>query len=162
MDIVVDYEAFTGNIIKELAYCCESKSKVYTFKPPYSHTFWTKEEARRNSYLIANEHGIKWYHGKYNYSQIPVIVESIKRENAWYYTKGSAKTKYLSDLFNCNFTNLEDFYCPEIKDLNDESDCYAYPNIHTTINFCAHRRVIGLADWLASFYSSDLFNILPE
>jgi hypothetical protein len=48
MDIVVDVELFSGNVVKELAFCCETFHAGFLFKPPKPFRECTKIEKATN------------------------------------------------------------------------------------------------------------------
>lgn len=159
MDVIVDVEMFSNNVVKELAFCCGTYHAGYLFKPPMSFVQLSQKDQNTNRWITRHLHSILWTSGDYEYKDLGLVIQTINRPNAMYYAKGKEKCKLLSTLFNKNFNNLEDYDCPSIKELPHLGVCDSYSYYHNKIHsHCAQNKAVAFADWLLSYH--DLFEIV--
>ncbi|MEM6402220.1 MAG: hypothetical protein AAF757_18655 [Cyanobacteria bacterium P01_D01_bin.116] len=162
--IVVDYEAFKGDVVKELAIATPYYQACVLLKPPTNFQNLTIVEQKVNSWLSRHMHKIDWNAGTYDYSHLKCIVEGFISPNATFYAKGEEKTKLLSNMFGKCFINLEGFDCPRIEKVleakQQNTTCSVCPSIHgTNFHNCALNKAAGLHEWLTNNYSNIVYDI---
>lgn len=153
MDIVVDMELFSNDVIKELAFATPFYSVGFSFKPPCPSSMLPVGEMQQNAWITKNVHKIDWASGHNFYPEMRDIVKYIKvGDEVTYYAKGNQKCQILSQLFGEPFSNLDNISCPGIKHLHVrdlEIACDAFPRVHQDVFFhCAQKKATVYADWL--------------
>ena len=154
MDIVIDVEMFSNNIVKELGICSGTYNAGFLLKPPHSFEQCTEKDKQTNSWLMRNFHEIAWNAGTYEYCELPTIIQTLNRPNAVFYAKGMAKCSILSILFQKIFINLDDRGCPTAIELVAQQwahriKCDSYPGRHGPSIHCAQKKAIMYHDWLS-------------
>ena len=104
--VVLVIECLEGIIVKELGIFMNGIVLGYSFLPPkyYKPTLQAKWNTK-------NMHGIKWNHGKRDYSELACIIHQHWSPTTEYFAKGLEKCKILSPHL-CNYVvNLDDLGC---------------------------------------------------
>ena len=106
-----------------------------------------------NKFLSGKLHKIQWLSGHFAYEHLAVIVQLFTLPDVQLYAKGEVKFRLLSEIFQMNIKNLEEFGCPPIGKLDDVRVlCEAYPRTHRTNLYCAHRKVKTYYKWLQTHF----------
>lgn len=151
MDAVVDVELFANDIVKELGFCCGTYHAGFLFKPPFNFTECSDKDKHTNTWLTRYLHEIPWEEGYYGYTELATIIDTIKRPNRVYYAKGLQKCRLLATLFDSNFINLEDTFCPGVEELlSIRATCDSYLERHAYSSHCAQRKAIIYHDWMTN------------
>ena len=147
----MDVELFAGDIVKELGFCCGTYHAGFLFKPPLDFDKCSQREKQTNMWLTQNLHQIAWEVGDYHYKDLTTVVATLKRPNCTYYAKGVQKCRLLTKLFNIPFKDLEDTFCPGIKELlSVRATCESYHKQHAYSLHCAQRKAIMYHDWMTN------------
>ena len=154
MDIVIDVEIMSNNIVKELGICCGTYNAGFLIKPPNRFAQCTEQDQATNSWLMRNLHAIAWNAGTYEYCELPTIIQTLNIPNAKFYAKGKANFSILSKLFQKIFINLDNRGCPTAIELVDQQwarrvKCDSYPERHGPSIHCAQKKAIMYHDWLS-------------
>jgi len=161
--VVIDYEAFKGDVIKELAIATPFYNACILLKPPNEFAKLSLVEQKVNCWLSKHMHKIDWNAGNHDYILLRSICIGFTSPNALYFAKGEEKCKLLSKLFDRYFVNLEEFDCPPIskivKDKSGTAHCSVCPSIHSNdFVHCAYNKVVGLHEWVTKHYFDIVFD----
>jgi len=156
MDFILDFQGFkNGNefVIKELAIISMDgqKYELQLFLPPYNINELSKEVRRQVHWIEKHLHGLYWSSGFKEYSQIKDIFKYIDIKGN-VYVKGTEKRTTIANLlcdFDVKVINLEDFGCPKLSVLKQQSMLNAYKpcTFNHTIHNCAYINVHILLQW---------------
>ena len=144
--VVLDIECLEGKIVKELGIFKDGIVLGYSFLPPkdYKPTIqgkWSKKNMR----------GIKWNHGKLDYSELTFIIHQHCSPTTEYFVKGLEKYKILSPYLCKNVENLDDLGCPKACKLLEKDDaewnCSNYPYRHKRTLHCAEKKGYVYGIW---------------
>ena len=95
----------------------------------------------------SRENGISWDDVHTFYSELHTVLKEAVAGYAHLYAYGTVKSDYLSDVINRNFPNLEDFNCPQYRDLKSDISC-AFPCHQFPSTRCATHTAHCLYKWL--------------
>jgi len=99
--------------------------------------------------------GISWDNGHISYSELHTVLQEAVAGCAHLYAYGTDKSDYLSDMINRTFPNLEDFNCPQSRDLKSDIACgflcHKVPSTH-----CATLTVQCLYEWLMYHFQTNI------
>jgi hypothetical protein len=136
---VIDLETLTrvhGEVLKEFSVVGKYAQETFRFLPPY-----TMEPHGSTS------SGINWNDGSALYSSLVRTLNEATANFANLYCKGIAKCRFLTDLFDCPITNLDDFGCPPresfVPVVGCSLPCHRFPD-----KICAVRNARSLFGWL--------------
>ena len=157
--VVLDLEGFHYRknpfFIKELGVCSEEYNDCVLFKPPRTFEYLSIEEKRAFTWLTRNLHGIDWNAGTYPYIYTTQICQSICLRNptARFYSKGSEKSKLLSELLERPVIDLNDLGCPKTANIRNKTRCpnhFVRQNGECLGNHCAREKSIFYFNWLTN------------
>ena len=140
MEAVIDYEVLYGRenevVVKEVGISAKGVIHTFHFKSPYPmHPHGS------------TENGINCDDGQLNYSQLETSLSEAVAGYPHVYSHGFTKCQFLSRLLGRTILNLEDFGCPEPKDLKPGRNCVL--PCHKFHSFsCATRNATSYYEWL--------------
>ena len=143
--IVPDIELTEKNKIKELGLFIDGSLQRFSFCPPK-----TFEPNIQTSWNTKRLHGIAWSSGKLDYDKLFAVFYDIKVMNAEVFAKGLEKCRLLTNLLGRNVENLDDYGCPNIRDLVKTDSlwiCFSYLFRHKTRLHCAERKAKVYGEW---------------
>ena len=124
-----------------------------SFLPPTSYSELTTQQKQSFSWLSRILHGIDWYIGNYPYIYLTQIIQSVRLRNlgAIFYARGAKKIKFLSELLECPFSDLNSLECPSISVNYFTKNCQNLSNGKNNFNkHCAKEKAIFYFNWLTS------------
>ena len=158
--VVLDFEGFksttSGFIVKELAVCADNIDNI-CFKPPKPFEKLTSSEQKSYLWCERNLHGIHWWVGNYDYSDLPQFGLSIRLRHprAKFYAKGSEKCAFFKSLIGVDIINLDSLGCPKVEHLPNNTNpqvcsihCRCCTPKESLQKHCALRKVIAYMNWL--------------
>ena len=155
--VVIDMECFRSRnrqwIVKEIAVYGDYLDSVILQKP-YPFQTLPCNIQKSYSWLTNNPHGLCWNAGNYPYDRLPSFIESIKLRypKSLFYAKGIEKGKFLSDLFDRDFYDLEDLGCPRIDQLKTSNIyCCNSSLFHSSGTHCARKKAKAFGSWLQNY-----------
>ena len=80
--VVLDIECFERGIVKELGVYIDGVTRGYSFKPISSDPSLV---TRQNFWITQNMHLIEWNSGAYPYIKLWHVLNSIGRQNDFYF-----------------------------------------------------------------------------
>ena len=89
-----------------------------------------------------------WNSGRLGYTELlNILPVAVKGE---YFAKRTEKRNFLCNFLDKEVENLEDYGCPEVKDLVVEEIwiCLSYAFKHKTKLHCAERKAKLLGNWI--------------
>ena len=149
MNIVVDIEWCSYDLIKELGFCCGTFHAGFVFKSPSGLNI-SEKVICTNKWIKRHLKGIEWDDGSLEYYTLPTVIKLIKRPGAKFYAKGTKECSILSSLFYTNFINLDSIGCPRVFDLpsTGRDVCETTWFHQNSSDHCAQRKAILYWDWL--------------
>ena len=93
------------------------------------------------------EKGINWDDGQIDYDQLETAVSEAVAGYARVYGYGISKCRFLPALLGRPILNLEDFGCPEPKDLKPGYNCVILSHKYHSFS-CATRNTTSYYEWL--------------
>lgn len=150
MNCVIEGNFFKVNrqwIVKELAFIVleTGESGVFTFKPPYPFKKLSDDDKRQCRWISHNICDLRWDDGERPYSTRREIFDLILGKASTFFTKGLEKSVELSAILGVTVTNIEDFGCPKLSELEDVelSGTFHFKTIH-----CALRKAKKISKWM--------------
>lgn len=150
---VVEIQCFVDNrlnyIVKELSILDldYNSSQHWIFQPP-DECDLNESSLRTNNWLNKYFHKIKWDDGDVDYDHLNVIIDRYLSKYKKILVKGLQKKRFLSH-YSENVINLEDYGCPQIRELIMPSEQGTQCLLHSTIPWvCTHFRVYALSHWM--------------
>ena len=154
MEVLIDYEFLKWSqdeaIVKEVAISAKNVMCTLHFKSPYSMQPHG-----------STENGINWDDGQINYSQLESALSEAVAGYSHVYRYGFSKWQFLSELLGSPILNLEDFGCPEPKDLKPGYNCVL--PCHKFDSFrCATRNATSYYKWLKYHFQRKSYVKCPK
>ena len=155
---VIDIEAFSGHIIKEVGISSPHFTLGFSFLPPTTFTSLPTGRQNQNNWLTRNLHGITWESGTIPFTELSKLLSLFNNPNIPIYVKGLNKIQALTQyLPGVTFLNLDDISCPKYEDLLKfpgmvTCGCFSYSQAHNSIiygNHCAQKKAQVYSSWLS-------------
>ena len=164
-----------SNIVKELGIFHNGESIGLSLLPPHDYKQLTERERQQNMWLTRNYHYITWNEGKHSYESLPKLLDihgpfdadAISRLVVYdgeecsegpvneYFSKGLTKCKVFEDIFKVPFTNLEEFGCPNYRQLAKKDEkCSNFPFRHQHTVHCAEKKARAYGLWTEKYFNS--------
>lgn len=102
-----------------------------------------------NTYLTCHHHGLEWYDGESNLTDVYMTLRKITRNALRIYVRGYQKKEILQSLLGRQIINLEEYRCPSFKNLPRDSEHFCAEHGAMKQYFaCALAYTYKLRNWL--------------
>ena len=143
--IVLDIELVDINVIKRLGVFIDASLQGFSFCPPK-----TFKANKQTTWKTNHLHAIAWSSGKLDYDKFFAVFYDTKVMNAEVFAERIEKCRLLTRLLGQNVEKLDDYGCPQIKELVKTDSlwiCSSYPFRHKTRLPCAERKAKVYGEW---------------
>lgn len=111
---------------KEMAITDGERTAHYIFKPPFPFRRLAAHHRCDVKYLTKNRHGIPWYSGSVDISEIDTILRHVGERDNIIYCKGVTLCDFLRQHTNLPVLNVED-----LDDVREwKPPCFAHKNLN--------------------------------